>query len=334
MVGTIHLNRGGRNEGIELLRVLCMFGIVCLHVIGYSSIAPFGNSASQSIFLLHLRYVLNVGVCVFAFISGFYGIKFSVKKALNLVYIGVFSTFCVFFAEIYLFDVEFSIKSLGQIFFSNWYFREYLILFLISPFINKFFENFNKGELKKVGFPLIILFVWNFFATQFPSSFGQTLSLGNHSAMLLILIYLLARILNKTEFLEKINTWILLLCFIACLLILFFFSRLKDFSSPFCIIAAICLFELFKRLSLPIMLSKIACFLSPSMLGILLLHNAGSHQMKGGLTHRYFENFTGNLSGFSFLKYALIIFTISLAIDFIRRLLLFLIMRFVGDLRQ
>ena len=57
-------NRKTRNGGVELLRCICMFGFVCLHVIGYSAIAPFGSPEPQSYFLLHLRYVLNIGVDV------------------------------------------------------------------------------------------------------------------------------------------------------------------------------------------------------------------------------------------------------------------------------
>lgn len=321
---TMQQNRG-RNGGIELLRILCMFGFVCLHVIGYSSIAPFGNQNPQSWFLLHLRYLLNVGVDIFAFISGYFGIRFSIRKFLNLLYIGIFSSVVVFCAEIYFFNVEFRIISLVQIFLKNWYFREYLILFLLSPFINLYLEQTRRETLNKLILPLVILFIWNFLATQLPSSFGQTDSLGNHSAMLLIIIYLLGRILNKTEYLEKINTWVLFVILLICLPVLFCISRLKDFSSPFCILSAISLFELFRRLPINAWITNIVCFLSPSMLGILILHNAGSNQIAGGLVHRYFDAYECNLAGLAFLKYAIIIFSCSLIIDMVRRIILFLI---------
>ncbi|MCQ2596883.1 MAG: hypothetical protein MJ181_03465 [Treponema sp.] len=329
MINNIQTNRGGRNGGIELLRILCMFGFVCLHVIGYSSIAPFGNQNPQSWFLLHLRYLLNVGVDVFAFISGYYGIRFSIRKFLNLLYIGIFSSVIVFFAEIYFFDVDLRIINLVQIFLNNWYFREYLILFLLSPFINIYLEQTKKENLEKMILPLVFIFIWNFLATQLPSSFGQTDSLGNHSAMLLITIYILGRILNKTGCLEKINTGVLVVTLMICFPVLFYVSRLKDFSSPFCILAAISLFELFRRLPVNARVTNVACFLSPSMLGILILHNAGSNQISGGLVHRYFDTYECNLSGLAFLKYAINIFFIALFIDFVRRLTVFLIVRII-----
>lgn len=317
--------RNKRNGGVELLRILCMFGFVCLHVIGYSSIAPFGSAEVKSKFLLHLRYVLNIGVDVFAFISGFYGIKFSIRKVFILLYIGVFSSICVFLAEIFFFDVEFKIISLVQIFLNNWYFREYLILFLLVPFFNSFFDNIQKEQIKKIILPLGILFIWNFLSTQFPSSFGQSASLGSHSAILLLSIYLLGRVLQKLEFLEKLNTYFLILLFLICLPILFCFSRLKDFSSPFCIIAAICIFELFRRIRIPIFISKFVWFLSPSMLGVLLLHNAGSHQISGGLVHRYFDKCSEELLGMDFMKYSIIIFSGAIIIDLLRRFIMFII---------
>lgn len=306
-----------------------MFGFVCLHVIGYSSIAPLGTVESQNRFLMHFRWVLNAGVDVFAFISGFYGIRFSIRKALNLLYIGAFSSLCVLSAEIFFFDVDFKIISLVQIFLKNWYFREYLILFLLAPFLNKFFKSDDSARMKSIVFPLAVLFAWNFLAAQFSSSFGQSASLGDHTAMLLVMMYLLGRFLSTTGILQKVNIWILVLSLLVCLPILFCFVRLKDFSSPFCIIAAICLFEIFRRLPVPATFSKAVCFLSPSMLGILILHNAGSHQISGGLVHRYFENFTGDLKGLAFLKYATVIFSGALVIDLARRLLGFLTVRLI-----
>lgn len=327
-------NNVGRNGGVECLRVLCMFGFVCLHVIGYSSIAPFGSVDVQNTFLLHLRYLLNIGVDVYAFISGFYGIKFSIRKAFNLLFIGLFSSLVVFFIEILFFDIEFRVISIIQIFFNNWYFREYLILFLLASFLNDFFDDNDIVQYKKIIIPLTLLFIWNFLATQFPSSLGQTHSLGNHSAILLIIMYLLGRLLNKSGFLQKINLKILILLFTICIPFLFFFSRLKDFSSPFCIIAAISLFELFRRMKIPYIINRIACFLSPSMLGVLILHNAGSHKISGGLVYRFFENYTGDLTGILVFKYSLIIFTCSLFIDFLRRFFSLVIKKMWGGVKK
>ena len=325
MDNIIEKNEKVRNGGVELLRIICMFGFVCLHVIGYSSIAPFGSYEFESKFLLHLRYLLNVGVDVFAFISGFYGIKFTIRKALHLLYIGCFSSLCVFLIEIYFFNVEFKIVSLIQIFLSNWYFREYLILFFLSPFLSIIIENDDKKHINEIVIALLLLFLWNFLAAQLPSSFGQTGTLGNHSAMLLIMIYLLGRLLNITKILENLHTWILIVLVFICFPILFCFSKLKDFSSPFCIVSAICLFEIFRRLPISTIISRIACFISPSMLGILILHNAGSHKISGGLVYRYFENFSGNLPGMIFIKYSLIIFFFALVIDLLRRLIMFIL---------
>ncbi len=318
-----------RNGGVEILRILCMFSFICMHIIGYSSLAPFGGFARNS-FLLHLRGVLNVGVDIFAFISGFYGIKFYPKKAFNLLYIGIFSSLIVFFLELYFFNVEFKIISPVQIFFNNWFFREYLILFLLVSFINPFFDNIDSKKIKQIIFPLVAFYLWLFFAENFKSSFGQTPSLGNHHAMLLLCIYIFGRLIKKTSIFNKISIWILLLVSIVCLVIMFVVPRLKEFSSPFCILAAFSLFELFRRMSVPKILSKIACFISPSMLGILILHNAGSHNISGGLVHRYFDQYKGNLNGFSVLKYAFLVYVLALCVDLIRRLLKFLCVRILS----
>ena len=70
-----------RNARIELLRILSIFGIVNMHVYGaYNDDLSFLMKAYGVL----LNSVANMGVTIFMLISGYFGIKASVKRYLKL----------------------------------------------------------------------------------------------------------------------------------------------------------------------------------------------------------------------------------------------------------
>lgn len=137
-----------------------------------------------------------VCVNVFVMISGWFGIKTSIKGLCNFIFQ------CLFFVlGIYLFAVlsgydNFSLGSFAKAILlikCNWFIRAYLALFLISPILNIFAEHSSKRLFR---FTLIAFFI-------FQTIYGYThatLFIGDgYTAWSFIGLYLLARYLKKYQ---------------------------------------------------------------------------------------------------------------------------------------
>lgn len=135
-----------RNLGIDLLKLVLALMIVVNHSIGHGleqyDAALYENS---KIALGFLWGVCNPAVNVFFIISGYFLIKRSVNKFIVLLEPQLI------LAVIYLFVFGFTIKKaiLNILFpWENWWFiTTYLILFVLSPYINKVIETLNDKEI-------------------------------------------------------------------------------------------------------------------------------------------------------------------------------------------
>lgn len=77
----------GRNSNIEILRLLCMFGIVSMHVFSQFCQTVTGVNF---VFGTLLNSVFNSCVSIFILISGYYSIHFSVQKILKMEFMVLF----------------------------------------------------------------------------------------------------------------------------------------------------------------------------------------------------------------------------------------------------
>lgn len=70
-----------RNSSIELLRILCIFGIIFMHTIAYG-----GDELSQinRYLLIFANCFTNLGVTCFMLISGYFGVRFNLQKLIKL----------------------------------------------------------------------------------------------------------------------------------------------------------------------------------------------------------------------------------------------------------
>ena len=112
------------------------------------------TSSATTIFLQSLSCVC---VNVFVLISGWFGIKFSLKKMLKFVFQCAFFLFGIYAAMIILGLRKIDIVGIsGCLMFLkwNWFIKAYLLLFIVSPILNRFLENTNGRELRL----LLILF--------------------------------------------------------------------------------------------------------------------------------------------------------------------------------
>ena len=129
-----------RQSNFELLRIISQIYIVLYHIMLY-----FIYPASQDVFFKSIQLWLHIGVINFVLISGFFGIKPSIKGLVKLL-----SIFLVYSIPEIVYGISLAvsfkdmIKSLLVISHTHyWFIRTYLFLYLISPILNLWIKKAN-----------------------------------------------------------------------------------------------------------------------------------------------------------------------------------------------
>ena len=142
-----------RNSSIELLRLLSVSGIVMMHC--YSLIDEIHASASNIFLGFFINAVCNTGVTCFILTSGYFGVIWNRSKFVELA---VLTTIYALLAGIFVHG--FSITAMGTLLvipcYTHWFVACYLLLMLISPYIDVMIREINHRQFKRL---LIILFI-------------------------------------------------------------------------------------------------------------------------------------------------------------------------------
>ncbi|UKK67564.1 acyltransferase [Prevotella communis] len=131
-----------RQSSFELLRIIAQFMIVFYHIL-YFAVYP----ASGLSFYKAIWFPLHIGVPIFVFISGYFGIRASVKGFVKLAgMVLILSIPYMVEQVINAFNGLGGAKSLVKLpFFLSytpfWFIRTYIFLYLLSPVINKFLKD-------------------------------------------------------------------------------------------------------------------------------------------------------------------------------------------------
>lgn len=154
-----------RLTNIELLRIVLMLMIVIGHA-NFLSLTPpvivnVGSLFSLDAIRILLQSMVEVGVDGFILISGYFGIRASAKGLGKLIYQVLF-----YFFGIYLISVMLTRSStaeellfafdLGR---SEWFFKAYICLYIISPILNIYIE---KANLRLQGLVLLSFYLYTF----------------------------------------------------------------------------------------------------------------------------------------------------------------------------
>lgn len=187
-----------RHSGIELLRVISIFFILVVHVINLVIGAPdrtdLLTKPLSAITTISFESIAVVCVDVFVIISGWFGIKYSIKGLLKLIFQCVFFYIIEIIIGIIFFEfpTHHYIKGFISSFFIGWFISAYIMLFILSPIINEFISLRNKKKCDAIIIPTIIFLLA--YGWLVPSSTGNisTFSSG-YSALFLLVLYFLVR---------------------------------------------------------------------------------------------------------------------------------------------
>ena len=281
-----------RNSNLELLRILAMIFIVVFHLArhGFDGV-PFPLSNPKSIFLYFFATLGKLGVDIFIIISAYFMIKqkFTFRKLLILggeVYfysIACLIIFILFLTPLTPISIQDIINSILPISHGYWFIADYIVLMLLSPFLNRAINKLTKQDFLKL---LTLTFIiWIIYPTFTGDCFGIS------EMIMFFVLYLIGSFIRLHVNIDKINMKkIILLCLFSLIITTFLFgffdsvpslnqltffnketSIIKRANSMFIVINAITLFLIFlKRKEFS---NKYINYISGSVLGVYLIHS-------------------------------------------------------------
>jgi len=348
-----------RDSNFELLRIICMLMIITGHTFMHGGVLEACNSSISSV--IHLIYaIILVEVNCFILLTGYFQSKskFKMKKFVNLLCITYFYKILITTLGFVLgwFDLSKSefLWQISPFDFSNyWFIKIYLILYCLSPFINKFIQSINRKTFRNL---LIVIFIFCSLLVTLTNQQLFTNSSG-YSLVQFVFMYLIGAYLREYVINDKIKEKIyknkkalvkkILIAatiFIACFIINYILFRVgnllmeKDgmiylignriksvfmnYDNPLVVIGSVSFFLMFSLLKFK---SKFINILSAVVFPIYLIHE--TDVFRPVLYSWFGLNKLSNVSSYKiFIWVAIIVLTIFIGcviIDYMRKFILF-----------
>lgn len=326
-----------RNIGLDILRILSMFMILILHLLGKSGMLVKENNNQAYYLIYNLMEALSiVAVNCYVLISGYFLIKseFKWKKVCTLWKETLFYSIFVFIATTIVtkeFSLVLLIKSCFPILTREyWFINTYLLMYILSPFINKLIYALKKDELKKLIIILIIAFsIWSILPKHYV--FDST---GGYGIVWFVCLYIISAYIRLYLENMELKASICELAYLATAVLITVIMVILDnigkgtlkekfleYNNFLVLIESLSLFMVFRNLKVERKsFIKIIEFVSPLTLAVYLIHE------QYGLSNILYYNilnmkkcYNNNYSIFIIIGYAILIFTICIFIEYIRK---------------
>lgn len=285
-----------RNYGIDLFRMVSMFLVAVLHVLGQGGILGRVYAYSgQYLIGWFLEYAAYGSVTMFALISGYVGVhsKFRVTNIVVLWLQVFFYSFGIaVIGAILRPDLCSGTDLIGFAFpvitRKYWYFSAYFSLFLFMPLLNAGANALSKQSLRRVIIAMLLVFSVASSAGKEASHDAFTLVSG-YTGLWLMVMYAVGAYIGKYGIWEKVPQYALIGIFIGCAgaalalrcLVLWITSSVSapyylkfvgSFNSPLVVLASISLLLFFSRLKCSERAKKWIGFFAPAAFGVYIIH--------------------------------------------------------------
>lgn len=188
-----------RNYGVDLLRIVSMYMVVILHILGNGGVLRNLEVLSLNFFGAWLLEIsCYCAVNCYALITGYVMVdsKFKYKKIFNLwldvLFLRLFLTFvmnCIYPDLVGKMDFFYSCFNI--IYNSYWYFSAYFILYFFIPYINKLISVLDKNLYKRLILTIVCLMS---FINLVSDSFALS---GGYSFIWLMALYFIGGYIKK-----------------------------------------------------------------------------------------------------------------------------------------
>lgn len=185
-----------RQSNMELLRITAMFLVLLVHAdffsLGVPSASDCVNAPIDSSLKVYFEAISIACVDIFVCLSGWFGIKPSIRSFSNFVFQCLFWLIGLYVVTLLLGTSSISIQGVMGCFALtklNWFIKAYILLYILAPVLNAFVEKVTRKEFKNV---LIAFFTFEFIYGWLFSGSTQHIQSG-YSTISFIGLYLLAR---------------------------------------------------------------------------------------------------------------------------------------------
>ena len=309
-----------RLSNFELLRIICMLMIVAGHIV-LKHETTYSLSDNNEIIRLFSLSMFSVAVNTFVLISGYFGIVFKRKRFFKLLLQTLFYSVFLLFVSILIgwhsFNIHKDIYVILPILTKQyWFITCYIILYVISSWLNKLISCLRRSEYFRfliLGF--IIIYVWPTFSYLFKTE--QFINDSGYGIVNFAYLYMLGRYVNLYYdvcvssifyfFGYFCTTFLLFICQCFLSWILGFeFTSWISYNTLFIFVGAICLFMAFKNLKFE---SASVNFWAKPCLAVYLIH----------MNPYIWGNLCGviGVSEYRGFKYILLIFILPIIIYFV-----------------
>ena len=333
-----------RNSSLELLRIIAMFMIIVFHYSLHGGFETFTfNKFNFNMYLVQtMQFWGKIGCYIFMIITGYFLIngKPKFRKVFRLILEMWFYQVVIFFVFKYIMGAKFTwvdaVYSFTPFIYGNWFVVNYIIVYMLSPYINKLLHSLDKDECKKML--ITILLFYSIIPTicyyiKLPEGIY-----GNFDFMLVsyifgayIKLYGIKRFESKKYCKKTILVSIIATFLIVGILDLLAIKMKNNLFidmtraigyeiNIFIILTSVALFYLFNSREYE---SKVINFISKSMVGIYLIHD--SMYVKEWLWKGFYRNnyyLYSDVLIIQFVQKVLVVFVFCLIVDIIRRFFL------------
>ncbi len=285
-----------REVGIDALKMLSMFLVVLLHILGHGGVL---SAFSQRSAAYHIAWIIEIGaycaVNCYGLVSGYVSIGSEKYKYSNILYLWLQVLFymvgiTLIFAFIkpgVITDIRIRAALFPVIFRQYWYFTAYFLVFLMMPALNLLIDNLSKKASRLfISLSVIVLCVPQIFFNRDPFALED-----GYSAVWLAVLYLIGAYFKKYDVLKKLSAlkWFVLYILAVAVTWLFksvtekygitieYFISLNSMSfvsylSPTILLSAISLMGVCVHFKPKKGLSKVITLITPFTFGVYLIH--------------------------------------------------------------
>lgn len=339
-----------RNSSYELMRIVSMFLIVLYHIILHGKVLENCQNEGLKIIFEFIEFVTLVHVNSFILVTGYYQVEsnFKQSKIWSLLnanwFYRVLIVILLLTFNIVSIDKVSLIKEIFPINLNEyWFFKNYLLLYCLTPFINKEIEKLNKSTYQKMiivsfiifsivpsvtggsyfdnsGFTLyqfVFLYMVGAYLKKYPLSKSYIFKVMSKNMYKLILIFILFTCVFSNYILYKYSMSVSSVNTVLGEISSYVSRASTLYNNPFVIIQSICFFEYFGTLTIK---NRYINKLASLVFGIYLIHD---NNFSRGLIYAYLKINDGPIYSYKFIFYvffiAVLIYAICAVIEYIRQ---------------
>ena len=339
-----------RNSSYELMRIVSMFLIVLYHIILHGKVLENCQNEGLKIILEFIEFVTLVHVNSFILVTGYYQVESNFKQSKIWSLLNANWFYRVLIVVLLL---TFNIVSIDKVSLIKetfpinlneyWFFKNYLLLYCLTPFINKGIEKLNKSTYQKMiivsfiifsivpsvtggsyfdnsGFTLyqfVFLYMVGAYLKKYPLSKSYIFKVMSKNMYKLILIFILFTCVFSNYILYKYSMSVSSVNTVLGEISSYVSRASTLYNNPFVIIQSICFFEYFGTLTIK---NRYINKLASLVFGIYLIHD---NNFSRGLIYAYLKINDGPIYSYKFIFYvffiAVLIYAICAVIEYIRQ---------------